>query len=116
MNGMLIAAHYDFAAGRCVKCYEFAVSHDPFTGKVEWRYARSKHLLILRVGQQFWGVSLATGRRHEAVPEHLLRPWQCPRKSSRHHPLRPLRHKPAPIAARILAMPSPPLLKQSLPI
>ncbi len=71
MKGVLIAAHYDFAA-RSVKCYEFTPNRGQLAGGVEWRYARSKHLLILRVGQDFSGVSLATGRRDEAVPEHLL--------------------------------------------
>ncbi len=70
MKGRLIAVHYDFPK-RKVKRYEFTVGKNLVAEGVEWRYSLRRHTLILRVGQQFWGVSLATGRRDEAVSEDL---------------------------------------------
>jgi hypothetical protein len=71
MKGMPIAAHYNFT-DRIVKCYEFAPSNDLNAREIEWRYARSLHLLILRIGQHFRCVPLTTRRGEVPVPEHLL--------------------------------------------
>ena len=66
----LVAAHYDFST-RIVKSHAFSVIANLIAAGVEWRYVRRQHLLILRVGERFWSVSLFTGRRDDAVPDSL---------------------------------------------
>jgi hypothetical protein len=78
---LLVAAHYDLA-NRMVKAYEFPVSGERLATGVEWRYLRRRHLLILRAGERFSSVHLATGERGEVVPEALR--WRPTRMEALH--------------------------------
>jgi hypothetical protein len=66
----VVAAHYDLPS-RHVRVYSFATSSAQLTRGVEWRYLRRRHALLLRLGEQFCWVHLATGMRDQPLPPEL---------------------------------------------
>jgi hypothetical protein len=68
--GQVVAAHYDLGS-RQVRVYSFAASTAQLAAGLEWRYLRRRHALLLRLGEQFCWVQLATGARDQPFPPEL---------------------------------------------
>ncbi len=68
--GQVVAAHYDLAT-RQVRVHAFAASASKLARGVEWRYLRRRHVLLLRLGEQFCWAHLAAGRRDQPFPAEL---------------------------------------------
>jgi hypothetical protein len=71
--GQVVAAHYDLAS-RQVNVYRFAATSAQLSSGLEFRYLRRRHALLLRLGEQFSWVHLATTTCDQIFPPELR--WQ----------------------------------------
>jgi tetratricopeptide (TPR) repeat protein len=68
--GQVVAVHYDLAS-RQVNVHAFAAGASQLTRGLEWRYLRRRHALLVRLGDEFSWVHLATGQRDQPFPAEL---------------------------------------------
>jgi hypothetical protein len=78
--GVVVAVYYDLGQRRA-STYHFPATAGELARGVAWRYHRSRHALLVRLGERFAWVHLATGRTDDLFPLRLR--WPKPGPASR---------------------------------